>query len=914
MPRAQRPNLETPASPFFGRVGELATLQRLLGEEHRLVTFVGPAGVGKTRLSLALAWALSEAPEFGRRVAFCDLSEAVTLDDLCASVVHALGIKGVREGGDVVVQRVGRHLERQGPTLLVLDNFEQLVDVAALAVGEWLRAAPEARFVVTSRLRLRLEGEYVHAVEPLPPADAEQLFLHRVGLVRPGYEVAPGDADVVREVLAGLDNLPLAIELAAARMQMMGIRELQGHLSKRLQLLSSGRRDAPPRQSSLEAALQWSWRQLEPWERSALMQCTRFRGGFDLAAVAAVVDLSDFDDAPATLDVLQALVDQSMVSARDLPAPLRGRRLSLLRTIRDFVSAQTSGDETLAAARRHAAHYADFGEHQGKFWDSHADGSALPRLRLERDNMLAAAHQRDVDPRLALRAALCLNPVVGTWGPFQPQLELLETLLAGAKELGLEPAVEARALVARGRMEMACLGVAAAQKSWSEGAVLAATAEDKELEGRARHGLAASAHMRGDLNEAVQAYDLALERLRDQPNRRAVCFALLDQAILHSERGSMDAALESVDEATATNAGDDLRGTVLALRGCIHFDTGSFELAHENLHAALDVSRQGDYRILEGQVLGELAVLELFRGEDPSGFGETIAVLEEVGDRRMLCAFKGYRGMATHLGGDFSAASRDYEETRRVANELGCVRLAGYLTAWSAMAYADLERLDLSRRRFEEAGADVDPAVDPLMMAILDLAHAQLELGRARESFAAGRAAHAATLLRAARSLASPGKHKGHAGRPMEDSSRDLRLSRRLFENALRLTAEQLGLLELAEESRVRLAVDGAGRWFRLDDEAAQDTGRRTAVRRLLLALSRAHAEAPGVPIARDELIAAVWAGEKMAPVSAKNRLHVALSQLRKLGMRDHILTEEHGYLLDPSIDLSIVDDEHAAS
>lgn len=916
MPRAHpTPNLPSLTGVFVGRDAELLALRRQL-EDHRLSTLVGPAGVGKTRLSLAAARAFAEAPESA--VSFCDLSEAHTREELCEAVVHSLDIKGARASGRALVERVGQQLAQRGPLLLVLDNFEQLVDDAAEILAEWLRAAPQARLLVTSRVRLQLDGECVYVVEPLSSAEAEALFLDRVRLVRPGYSVSAGDADVLAEVLRGLDNLPLAIELAAPRMRVMGIRELRDHLSRSLTLLSSGRRDAPARQSSLEAALSWSWRQLRDIERSALIQCTRFRGGFDLEAADAVIDLGAFDDEVSTLDVIQALVDQSMVSVRDLPAPLGGRRLSLLRTIDDFVRAQAAasageakpaGEDERQAGVRHARYFAELGEREGDRWRTDRDPMALARLRIERDNLLSAAKNPDLEATLALRAALCLHPVVATWGPFQPQLDLLEARFAAATSAGLDTRTEALALVARGRLEMACLGVLAAEETWKRAIEVAQRAEDPELEGRARHGLAAVLQTRGRLDEALVGYEEALVCLRLAANRRALCFALLDRAILLGELGSTRAALDSVDEAAAVaGSADDLTGAVFALRGSLHLDTGELDAARSSLRAALEVTRGGDYRLVEGQVLGELAQLALFEGaadEVTRAFEEALAVLEGVGDRRMSNVCWGYRAVAEHLHFDLSEACAAYGEQQRIAKELGCGRFGCFLGAWSAMAQADRGRLDLCGEDISRAAASIEEQADPFIAAALDLARAQLQLARAREAFAGGHVARATTLLRGARAAARV--------RPStKGESRELRLTRLLFDRALLRSAEELGTPELARESRVQLTVDSAGRWFRIGDGAVCDTGRQRAVRALLVALARAYVESPGVPVSLVDLVATVWAGDRMRPSSAKNRLHVTLSKLRKTGLREHILTEETGYLIDPAIDLFLDEEEVA--
>ena len=903
--------LEAPTTRFFGRTSELDELQQLFSGERRLVTLMGPAGVGKTRLALELAWTMTSTPPFAGRVCFCDLSEAMTAQDICASLVHALDIKNPPEGVDKRLMRVGRHLAHGGPTLLVLDNFEQLIGDAPATVGALLRAAPEARLLVTSRVRLRLEGEAVFALDPLGEQAATALWQHRVDLVRPGYQVASEDAEIVRDLLEGLDRLPLAIELAAARMHVMGIREVRDRLSERLQLLSSGSRGAPARRASLEAALLWSWRDLDPWERSALRQCTRFRSGFDLTAAIGVVDLSSFDGAPAVLDVVHALVDKSLITVRDLPPPLAGRRLSLLRSIHDFVLAQEDVERDEQTARRHAQYYVELGESWVRGWKGRADARALPHLRLERDNLLAAATRAGEDPTLALRAALTLQPVAQTWGPFQPQLELVQRCLGAAEDWGqVDGRLHAYAYLNRGRLNMACKGAPAAEADWRRALELSVGVSDPELEGRVHHGLGACAQIRGDLSEAREHYGRALEHLRGAHNRRALGQALLDLRMLHEELGAMDEALECADEAfrTAGDVDDALTSAVLAARGSIHLETGRLDAAEESLQQALAVSHEGGYRLLEGRVRGELSVSSMLRGapeEALEGLIEAEGILEEVGDRRVRCVFAGYRAAAHHLAGQLREASRRYDRARRDAVELGLRRFDVYFGALDAMAHADLDELEAAERRLEASADMAATHGDPAIVAIVDLARAQVELARARAAARDGRPTRAETLLRAARSAATTAGQEGGAGTPLDARSLDVRITRMLFERALTDTAEAIDMPELAQESRIRLIVDHEGRWFRLGEELATDVGRRSAVRRLLVTLCRQHLESPGVPIARAALAAAVWPGERLVADSAKNRLHVALSSLRKAGMRPHVLTLEGGYLLDPRVDVS---------
>jgi hypothetical protein len=221
-------------------------------------------------------------------------------------------VLGVRlEAGDAAAQ-LAEAIAGRGRCLIVLDNFEQVAMHAAATVGRWLDGAPEAAFMVTSRERLNVAGETVQPVEPLPlNGPAIDLFVVRAQARRPGF--VPDDAQraVVAEITSLLDGLPLAIELAAARIGVLSPAQLLLRLRDRFALLAG--RGGTGRQATLRAAIDWSWQLLSAWEQAAFEQCSVFEGGFTLAAAEAVIDLVPWPDAPPVVDTMQALLDKSLL-------------------------------------------------------------------------------------------------------------------------------------------------------------------------------------------------------------------------------------------------------------------------------------------------------------------------------------------------------------------------------------------------------------------------------------------------------------------------------------------------------------------------------------------------------------------------------------------------------------------------
>ncbi|MEL6342118.1 MAG: winged helix-turn-helix domain-containing protein [Myxococcota bacterium] len=326
---APRPSIRTallaPPSSFHGRRDALARLDQLFDGGARLITVTGPGGAGKTRL--ITRWlARRDAMPPTRAV---DLSTARDRTDLLKGVADALGIALAGSARDISV--IGRALGGLGRALLVLDNLEQLQTHLAETAGVWLRQAPRLTILATSRVRLRLQGEERIALGGLRPEDAHTLFLRRVQAIAPDTTLDTSDGGPLRDALDRLDRHPLSIELLAARCGAMGIRTALARLDDTLRLLAGGPIDAPTRQRSLYATLQWSWSLLDDPQQAALAACGVFDGPFDADEAEVALDFGA--DAPWPADLLAALIDASLI-ARD------GPRFRLLLAVQAFARRQ----------------------------------------------------------------------------------------------------------------------------------------------------------------------------------------------------------------------------------------------------------------------------------------------------------------------------------------------------------------------------------------------------------------------------------------------------------------------------------------------------------------------------------------------------------------------------------------------
>jgi predicted ATPase len=439
--------LPVPATPLLGREQEAAALEDLVaGEGARLVTLTGPGGVGKTRLMIEAARRLG--PGFADGVRFVELAAVPAADLVAPAIATGLGLS--TSAGQLTADLQAYLRPRR--LLLALDNFEQVIGAAPLLAG-LLAAAPGLVVLVTSRAVLRISGEHEFVVPPLPvppaaaAADPEELrryasvslFTERARAAAPGFELTGGNAGAVAEICRRLDGLPLAIELAAARVRLLPPQALAARLDERFGLLTGGARDLPARQQTLRNTLGWSFGLLSAGEQALFARLGVFAGSFSLAAAEAVGAGSPGEGQAAgagpVMDTLGALVDSSLVRAQTGGGE---PRFALLETIREYaLDRLREGGDWEPAHDRHAAYFLALAEPADADLAGPGQLAWLDRLETEHDNLWAAMSW--LAAHGPLEQALHLSLVTGRFwwlrGHTAELARLGDAFVAGGKDL-----------------------------------------------------------------------------------------------------------------------------------------------------------------------------------------------------------------------------------------------------------------------------------------------------------------------------------------------------------------------------------------------------------------------------------------------------------------------------------------------
>ena len=673
--------LPVPLTPLLGRDDDLVRLAELLGGAAcRLLTLVGPGGTGKTRLALALAGRLRD--NFAAGAVFVDLSPLGDPPLVLPAIADALKVR--EAGGQPLLDRVKDALRDQ-PLLLVLDNFERVVD-AAPVVADLLVGCARLIVLVTSRIPLRLRGETEFLVAPLATPDlahlpdpaavaaypAVALFRDRVLAVRPDFAITATNAAEIAAICVRLDGLPLALELAAARTRILAPDALLARLTKSLGVLTGGARDLPTRHHTLRDTIAWSYALLPPAERALFARLGIFAGGWTLEAAAAVCD-PDGALGVDPLDGLEVLVAQSL--ARPTHGPGDEPRFGMLETIRDFAweRLEASG-EVEALRRRHAAHFLALAEVAGPQLVGPEQAAWTGRLDRDLDNLRAAlawARERG-EAGTGLRLAGALGRFWGERGHIAEGRAWLEEALALSGAAGEPAAVRARAFYAAGVLAN-LQGDQAWARRWLDRSI-ACSRDAADLVGavRALNSMGGVMYDAGDLAGAVTYYE--------------ECLALLSTA---NEHGEVARALGNLGEAL--------------------YHLGDLAGAAARYEEALMHARRAGRDDVTAYVLGNLGNVARQRGDLAGAMGLHREALERkraLGARRQiaislddlacLAAAKGQAARAAHLLGATQAlraaigSPRPIPEQRAVEQVVAGVRAALGEEAWAAAFAAGL--------------------------------------------------------------------------------------------------------------------------------------------------------------------------------------------------------------------------------
>jgi predicted ATPase/tRNA A-37 threonylcarbamoyl transferase component Bud32 len=530
-------SLPIPQTPLVGRDHErMAARALLLRPDVRLVTFTGAGGTGKTRLALQVAVDLEE--EFGGRVYFVALASIADSGLVVPTVAEVFGVRevGSREPTQALKDAI---TALQAPLLLLLDNFEQVLDAAPLLTG-LLASCANLKVLVTSRAVLRLSGEHDFQVPPLAlparaahPSIAElarspavALFVQRATAVKPDFSLTPETATAVAEICAKLDGLPLAIELAAARVRMLTPAAMLQRLESRFELLTGGARDLPARQRTLRATVEWSHGLLSPEVQTLFRRLSVFVNGCTLEAVEAVCNADETLEVDI-LDAMESLVGQSLV--QQIQPPDLEPRFTMLETMREFGLQRlaASPDETLTR-RAHAAYCIVLAEEGAGELGPEESARWLARCDLEQDNFRAALEwtTRERELEWGLRLGAALHAFWHARGKYSEGRERLGLLLGLSGQV--TPKTRARALNAAGYMATGQGDLALSRLLYDESLAISRNLGDIASEVTALNALAYSEALSGDGDRARALFHECVELAEKAGSERAVAQSLVN--------------------------------------------------------------------------------------------------------------------------------------------------------------------------------------------------------------------------------------------------------------------------------------------------------------------------------------------------------------------------------------------------
>lgn len=664
-------NLPVQPTPLLGRQAELEEVAALLTDSGpRLINLTGTGGIGKTRLALGVA--AQVADDFAGGVYFVSLASIQDPDLTPQAIARALRVE--MNPDQAAMERLKDWLQAR-QVLLVLDNVEHLLPAAA-PIAELLSTCPQLTVLATSRAALRVRGERLVPVPPLALPDpglaatlddvqhapAVALFLQRAQAIRPGFALTPANAPVVARICCRLDGLPLAIELAAARMRLLGPEALLARLERRLALLTDGAADLPPRQRTLRATIDWSQALLKGPEQELFRRLAVFVGGATLEAVDAVcgpleVSRANGDEGTEVLRALGTLSDQSLVLRQEEADG--AVRVVMLETIREYAAEQlTASGEGEEMARRHAGYYNDLAQRASLELTGPEQMRWLDRLEADRDNLRAAlAWSLSHEPALALCLAGALWRFWQLRGSLSEGRRLLDEALAWH---GGDPWRRARALNGAGSLALLQGDYEGAIVRFEEAMPLWRALRDKHHVAGTLQNLGLVRLEWGQYGQALPLLGEALDRFRELDDRSGMAIALANLGVVAGAEGKCARARELLEESLALyrQRGDE---------------TG---IAQVLVYLGQTATRQGDLEV--GAAHQKESLVRFRELGNQQGIAEALEGLAEIAARqgdtqRAVPLWAAAQGLRDRLGMPRSVVeqARYEQETAAVRSRIG---------------------------------------------------------------------------------------------------------------------------------------------------------------------------------------------------------------------------------------------------
>lgn len=887
---------QTPEARWFGREDALRYLD---DAPARLLTVLGPPGIGKSRL--CREWVRGR----GEDAVLVEVGGARTLDEVRESVARALSVDA-HAGKPIGDEELTRALAARGAFALVLDDVQR-IDALDDAVRAWLSGVTELRVIMTSRRRLGLTGETLFSLPPLevpsgpefPPKSAGLvLFIDRARRARPDLDLQPESITVMSRLVALLDGLPLAIELCAARVRLLSLSELIHRIQSRSKpRLTATDKTAEPR-DSLEAAIVASFEMLEPNAQRDLARLSAFVGGFDLSAAEAALEV----DPNRAMEIVETFLDQSLLSPEASLLPSDPPRFRLLGPIRE-AALTLAPDERREALERCMQYFARAGVGLGQRV-VYGDPEALRLLSLDRENLIAA-HHHAVDAAhasRAMRTALALGILLWSEGPLSACLEYLNQAIRIASRgsipeplLALAHGGRALTLLSLGRLDEAVVArrgaaklaegiadevlkasvtrqiakVLLAEGAWEEtkaalerSLALSTSMADRHGVAQTRLALGELAYYRDDLAGALSHYEAARAIMSAQGLAHGLALANDHVGQIQTELGRNVEARASLEEALAgfeRNRDRRNRTHTLMFLGILSQAEGRLEEALTAFDLALSAARISDFRRGEGNALGFRAGCLLEAGQDREAIREYTRAIDNLRESGLSPGAFFYGGLAVALArcGDFVGAEAALASARHPRERIDEQPFAERTVALHAAHVAWL-------------------AVDPRNSSEEECANAR----RVAERVVA-------------------------SGGPTQS---DVRFAERLLTHALAATASSGGVTASAPAVAHDLTIARSGRWFETAEVGRVDLQRRRALRKCLCEFARMRTENPGVALSVHETVAIGWPGERIHPEAARERVYTAITTLRRFGLRT-LIRRDDGYLIDPAQAVRLVDD-----